>query len=98
MFTGCTLFDVLSDPVRCRILELLADGELTAGAVCGVIEKLSSGLPSRWSLRTCGCCARPWFRKRATRRLKTSVRRQRRAAAGDRGVDLSLSWLLESAP
>jgi DNA-binding transcriptional ArsR family regulator len=31
-------FDVLGDPVRRRILELLADGELTAGAVCGVIE------------------------------------------------------------
>ena len=31
-------FDVLGDPVRRRILELLAEGELTAGAVCGVIE------------------------------------------------------------
>ena len=31
-------FDVLGDPVRRRILELLADdGELTAGAVCEVI-------------------------------------------------------------
>ena len=32
-------FDVLCDPVRRRILELLADGELTAGEVCGVIQK-----------------------------------------------------------
>jgi DNA-binding transcriptional ArsR family regulator len=31
-------FDVLGDPVRRRILELLADGEMTAGAVCDVIE------------------------------------------------------------
>ena len=31
-------FDVLGDPVRRRILELLADGELTSGAVTGVIQ------------------------------------------------------------
>jgi len=31
-------FDVLGDPVRRRILELLADGELTSGAVCAVIS------------------------------------------------------------
>jgi DNA-binding transcriptional ArsR family regulator len=31
-------FDVLGDPVRRRILELLADGELTAGAVTEVIR------------------------------------------------------------
>ncbi len=30
-------FDVLGDPVRRRILELLADGELASGAVCAVI-------------------------------------------------------------
>ena len=30
-------FDVLGDPVRRRILELLADGETTSGAVCEVI-------------------------------------------------------------
>jgi DNA-binding transcriptional ArsR family regulator len=32
-------FDVLGDPVRRRILELLADGELTSGAVCAVIQR-----------------------------------------------------------
>jgi DNA-binding transcriptional ArsR family regulator len=32
-------FDVLGDPVRRRILELLADGELTAGAVCASIVR-----------------------------------------------------------
>jgi DNA-binding transcriptional ArsR family regulator len=32
-------FDVLGDPVRRRILELLADDELTAGAVCTVIQR-----------------------------------------------------------
>jgi DNA-binding transcriptional ArsR family regulator len=31
-------FDVLGDPVRRRILELLADGEQTSGAVTGVIR------------------------------------------------------------
>lgn len=31
-------FDVLGDPVRRRILELLADGELTSGAVGSVIQ------------------------------------------------------------
>ncbi|MUL65028.1 transcriptional regulator [Mycobacterium sp. CBMA 234] len=31
-------FDVLGDPVRRRILELLADGEQTAGAVGAVIQ------------------------------------------------------------
>lgn len=31
-------FDVLGDPVRRRILELLADGEKTSGAVCAVIQ------------------------------------------------------------
>jgi DNA-binding transcriptional ArsR family regulator len=32
-------FDVLGDPVRRRILELLADGERSAGAVCQVIQR-----------------------------------------------------------
>lgn len=32
-------FDVLGDPVRRRILELLADGELTSGQVCAVIQR-----------------------------------------------------------
>jgi DNA-binding transcriptional ArsR family regulator len=31
-------FDVLGDPVRRRILELLADGEQPSGAVCAVIQ------------------------------------------------------------
>jgi DNA-binding transcriptional ArsR family regulator len=31
-------FDVLGDPVRRRILELLMDGEMTSGAVCAVIR------------------------------------------------------------
>src|SRR2546425_10121409 len=32
-------FDVLGDPVRRRILELLADGEQASGAVSSVIQK-----------------------------------------------------------
>ena len=31
-------FDILGDPVRRRILELLADGELTSGAVTAVVQ------------------------------------------------------------
>jgi DNA-binding transcriptional ArsR family regulator len=31
-------FDVLGEPVRRRILELLATGEMTSGAVCDVIR------------------------------------------------------------
>ncbi|HXP18296.1 MAG TPA: metalloregulator ArsR/SmtB family transcription factor [Streptosporangiaceae bacterium] len=32
-------FDVLGDPVRRRILELIAEGEMTSGAVCRVIQR-----------------------------------------------------------
>lgn len=32
-------FDVLGDPVRRRILELLTDGEMTAGGLCDVIRR-----------------------------------------------------------
>jgi DNA-binding transcriptional ArsR family regulator len=31
-------FDVVSDPVRRRILELLAGGELSSGAICEVVR------------------------------------------------------------
>lgn len=31
-------FDVLGDPVRRRILELLADGELSSGEITGVVQ------------------------------------------------------------
>ena len=38
-YTRCVhAFDVLGDPVRRRILELLADGETTAGAVTSTIQ------------------------------------------------------------
>jgi DNA-binding transcriptional ArsR family regulator len=32
-------FEVLGDPVRRRILELLSDGERSSGAVCSVIQR-----------------------------------------------------------
>jgi DNA-binding transcriptional ArsR family regulator len=32
-------FDVLGDPVRRRIVELLADGELTSGALTAVVQE-----------------------------------------------------------
>lgn len=41
-------FDILSDPVRRRILELLADGERTSGAITDVI-RAEFGLSSRLS-------------------------------------------------
>ena len=31
-------FDVLGDPVRRRILELLAEGEMTSGAICAAVQ------------------------------------------------------------
>ena len=31
--------DVLGDPVRRRILELLAEGELSSGAICAVVQE-----------------------------------------------------------
>jgi DNA-binding transcriptional ArsR family regulator len=31
--------DVLGDPVRRRILELLAEGELASGAICAVVQE-----------------------------------------------------------
>jgi DNA-binding transcriptional ArsR family regulator len=40
-------FDVLGDPVRRRILELLADGELTAGAIgAGIQAEFSISQPA----------------------------------------------------
>jgi DNA-binding transcriptional ArsR family regulator len=36
---GVHAFDVLGDPVRRRILELLADGEQASGVVCAVIQR-----------------------------------------------------------
>lgn len=38
MVRGVHAFDILGDPVRRRILELLADGEQTSGAVTEVIR------------------------------------------------------------
>jgi DNA-binding transcriptional ArsR family regulator len=35
---GVHAFDVLGDPIRRRILELLADGELTSGAITAVVQ------------------------------------------------------------
>src|SRR5687767_2592695 len=37
--TPVNVFDILSDPVRRRILELLADGEQAAGEVSGVVQE-----------------------------------------------------------
>jgi DNA-binding transcriptional ArsR family regulator len=36
---GVNAWDVLGDPVRRRILELLASGELSSGAICSVIQE-----------------------------------------------------------
>jgi DNA-binding transcriptional ArsR family regulator len=39
MLAAVHAFDVLGDPVRRRILELLTDGERSSGAVCAVIQE-----------------------------------------------------------
>ena len=39
-------FDVLGDPVRRRILELLADGERTSGAITAVIRRFGITQPA----------------------------------------------------
>jgi DNA-binding transcriptional ArsR family regulator len=39
MSAGMHAFDVLGDPVRRRILELLADGERPAGEVGGIVQE-----------------------------------------------------------
>ena len=52
-------FDVLSDPVRRRILELLADGEQAAGTVVGPSRR-SSGSASPPCPSISRCCA-GWF-------------------------------------
>jgi DNA-binding transcriptional ArsR family regulator len=64
-------FDVLGDPVRRRILELLADGEATSGAVCAVIrEEFGISQPAVSQhlkvLRESGCAT---VRPEGTRRL-----------------------------
>jgi DNA-binding transcriptional ArsR family regulator len=38
-FSAVHAFDVLGDPVRRRILELLAEGERSSGEVCAVIQE-----------------------------------------------------------
>jgi DNA-binding transcriptional ArsR family regulator len=38
--------EVLGDPVRRRILELLADGEVTSGGVCALIRAGPAGTPA----------------------------------------------------
>jgi DNA-binding transcriptional ArsR family regulator len=38
-FCAVHAFDVLGDPVRRRILELIAGGEQTSGAICAVIRE-----------------------------------------------------------
>jgi hypothetical protein len=50
-------FDVLGDPVR-RILELLAEGEMTSGAICAAVQQeFGISQPARRPLparRQCG--------------------------------------------
>jgi len=38
MYVAVQAFDVLGDPVRRRIIELLADGELASGAIAATIQ------------------------------------------------------------
>ena len=71
-------FDVLGDPVRRRILELLADGELTSGAITAVVQAefgISQPAVSQHLkvLRDSG------LRDRPTRGHPPALRRRRRA-------------------
>jgi DNA-binding transcriptional ArsR family regulator len=64
-------FDVLGDPVRRRILELLADGELTSGAITDVVRTefgitQPAGSKHLRVLRDCGFAT---VRPAGTRRL-----------------------------
>jgi DNA-binding transcriptional ArsR family regulator len=43
---GVEALEVLGDPVRRRILELLADGEDTSGGGCAVIRAGLAGTPA----------------------------------------------------
>src|SRR4029077_12491466 len=43
-FSDVHAFDVLGDPVRRRILELLAEGELSSGAI-GAVAQQEFGIP-----------------------------------------------------
>jgi DNA-binding transcriptional ArsR family regulator len=64
-------FDVLGDPVRRRILEVLADGELTSGAVSTVIQQefgISQPAVSQ-HLRVLRDCGFATVRPDGTRRL-----------------------------
>lgn len=51
------VFDVLGDPVRRRILELLADGEQTSGAIAAVIQA-EFGISQPGCPSTCACSGR----------------------------------------
>jgi len=73
-------FDVLGDPVRRRILELLAEGEHTSGAIVAVIQR-EFGI-SQW---ICDC---------ATRRPAPRILGRVWAPARGRLLASAIPWLL----
>jgi DNA-binding transcriptional ArsR family regulator len=54
-------FDVLGDPVRRRILELLADGEHASGEVVAIVQE-EFDISQPRSRSTSKCCARAALR------------------------------------
>src|SRR4026208_2304619 len=66
-------FDVLGDPVRRRILDLIADGELSSGAITAVVQEASAPPrpPSPQPLRVLRDSGFATVRPEGTRRLYT---------------------------
>lgn len=92
----CKAFDVLGDPVRRRILELLADGEQSAGVVSGVIwAEFGISQPAVSQAPTGAPGVR--VRDRPRGRHPPPVRRRLGATTGGRHRAEALPPVLESA-
>ena len=88
-------FDVLGDPVRRRILELLADGERPSGAVTAVDPRRVRDLPARGLPAPAGA-ARGGLRDRPPGGRPAALRGEPGAAARGRRVARPLPPLLDA--
>ena len=83
-------FDVLGDPVRRRILELLAEGERSSGDVVDRRRSASSASPSPRSRSTCACCGTAASRRSGpTARAGSTPSRRRRSERSTSGSTAS---------
>ena len=82
-------FDVLGDPIRRRILELLATVSARP-AISAPSSRQSSGSPNQLSRSTCGCCANTASQPCGPTALDASTRstrpRSRRSTTGSRPI------------